>query len=163
MHSHLAIRHLIRHVAERRQNGMGQPILPPSLTNFIDEVCQLYEPFQGVARAGYECLYGDDRWEIAVFLGETEAIGGPLDGELHPVSFRFDVRALTALFDEVHSLSWNAIPTASQWEPNGQFETFLTIEGIARDQRISLQVHALPPDSAGPGMRRHVDGRLELV
>jgi hypothetical protein len=163
MHSHLAIRHLIRHVAERRQNGIGQPVLPKPLVALIDDVCQMFEPFTGVARAGYECLYGDDRWEVSVFLGEHEAIGGPLDGELAPVNFRFDVHGLTRLFEQVQSVSWNAIPCTYDDEDAGQFESFLTIEGVAAGERISLQVHALAPREMGPGMRQYQDGRLELV
>lgn len=162
MHSHLAIRHLIRHVAERRQNGIGQPVLSPKLVALIDDVCQLFEPFTGVARAGYECMFGGDRWEISVFLGEHEAMGGALDGELSPVSFRFDVAGLTNMFDQVHSASWNAIP-CGYGDESGEFESFLTIEGVAAGERISLQVHALAPREIGPGMRVYQDGRMELV
>jgi hypothetical protein len=161
MHSHLAIRHLIRHVAERRQNGIGQPVLPANLVSLIDDVCQMFEPFTGVARAGYECFYGDDRWEIAVFLGENEAVGGSQDGELAPVNFRFDVHGLTRLFEKVHAVSWNAIPCTYQDEDS--YESFLTIDGVAAGERVGLQVHALPPGEVGPAMRQHQDGRLELV
>lgn len=162
MQSHLAIRHLIRHVAERRQNGIGQPILPKTLAQFIDDVCQLFEPLTGVARAGYECMFGGDRWEISVFLGEQEAVGGPQDGELAPVNFRFDVAGLTHMFERVHAVNWNAIPS-THGANDGLFESFLTIDGVAAGERISLQVHALAPRDIGPGMRQHLDGRLELV
>lgn len=163
MQSHLAIRHLIRHIAERRQSGIGQPVLPTELVEFIDDVCQLFEPFSGVARAGYECLYGGDRWEISVFLGEQEVVGGALDGELMPVNFRFDVRGLARLFDRVDAVCWNAVPNGHAFAQDDQFESFLTIEGVARGQRVTLQVHALPPDEIGPAMRQYSDGRLELV
>ncbi|MCA9053668.1 MAG: hypothetical protein KDA75_07510 [Planctomycetaceae bacterium] len=163
MHSHLAIQHLIRHVAERRQNGIGQPILPPKLVALIDDVCQLFEPFTGVARAGYECLFGDDRWEVSIFLGEQESVGGPQDGRLMPVNFRFDVTGLTRLFERVASVSWNAIPKSYDQSDDAVFESFLTVDGVAAGERISLQVHALAPREIGPAMRQHVDGRLELV
>lgn len=163
MHSHLAIRHLIRHVAERRQSGIGQPVLPTRLVALIDDVCQMFEPFTGVARAGYECLYGGDRWEIAVFLGEQEAIGGALDGEVAPVNFRFNVQGLTRLFEQVHSVAWNAIPCTYGTDDDVPFESFLTIDGVAAGERISLQVHALAPREIGPAVRQYQDGRLELV
>lgn len=163
MHSHLAIRHLIRHIAERRQSGIGQPVLPPELVDFIDEVCQLYEPFSGVARAGYECLYGGDRWEISVFLGMQERVGGPHDGAWLPVNFQFNVQALATLFERTDSIRWNAVPNGHALTSTDQFESFLTVEGVARGQRVSLQVHALPPEEIGPGLRQYADGRLELV
>ncbi len=163
MHSHLALRHLIHHVAERRQNGIGLPVLPRPLAGLIDEVCQLFEPFTGVARAGYECQFADDRWEISVFLGGREAVGGPLDGELQPVNFRFDVQGLARLFEQVYSIGWNAIPNGHDCLGAGTMESFLTAEGVAGGQRVSLRVHAVAPDEAGPGQRQHADGRLELV
>ncbi|MFV0446835.1 MAG: hypothetical protein ACK5Q5_24955 [Planctomycetaceae bacterium] len=162
MHSHLAIRHLIRHVAERRQNGIGQPVLPSKLVNLIDNVCQLFEPLTGVARAGYECMFGEDRWEISVFLGEQEVVGGPKDGELAPVNFRFDVAGLTPLFERVNTVNWNAIPWTYGTD-DGLFESFLTIDGVAAGERISLQVHALAPRELGPGLKQYSDGRLELA
>jgi hypothetical protein len=163
MHSHLPIRHLIRYVEERRTIGEGQPVIPQPITAFIHAVCELFEPYSGVARAGYECLYGDDRWEISVFLGETECYGGAGDGELLPVNFRFDVAGLRPLFDELHSLQWNAIPNAHIHVEMTRFESFLTVEGTVGRQPVSLQVHALAPEAVGPALRRHVDGRMELV
>jgi hypothetical protein len=162
MQSHLAIRHLIRHVAERRQNGIGQPILPAQLAALIDDVCQLFEPLAGVARAGYECMFGDDRWEVSVFLGAQESVGGAQDGELMPINFRFDVAGLTRMFERVHSVNWNAIP-CTYGADDGLFESFLTIDGMAAGERISLQVHALAPREIGPGLRQFQDGRLELA
>jgi len=163
MHSHLAIRHLIRHIAERRQNGIGQPVLPRELVEFIDDVCQLFEPFSGVARAGYECLFGGDRWELSVFLGEHELLGGAHDGDRQAVNFRFDVQRLATLFERTDAVRWNALPHNYLADDDDQFESFLTVEGVARGQRIALQVHAQAPAKIGPAMRQHRDGRLELV
>ena len=163
MHSHLALQHLIRHVAERRRQGSGQPVLPAHLAQFIDDICQLFEPFNGVARAGYECVYGDDRWEIAIFLGEQEAVGGAEDGRLTPVNFRFNVSGLSQRLEQVHSISWNAIPHSPADGYTPLFESFLTLDGVAAGERISLQVHALAPREIGPAMRQRPDGEVELV
>lgn len=163
MHSHLPIRHLIRFVEERRQQGEGQPTIPATVTSFINDVGALFEPYTGVARAGYECLFGDDRWEISLFLGETERVGGPSDGELRPVNFRFDVEGLRPLFDELQSLQWNAIPNGHVYVDTSRFDSFLTVEGTVGGHRISLQIHALAPAAVGPAMRHYSDGRVELV
>jgi hypothetical protein len=163
MHSHLAIRHLIQHVSTRTRGSLVRQRVPESVLAFIDDVCQMFEPFTGVARAGYECLYGGDRWAVSVYLGEREAYGGALDGALRPVNFRIDVQALAQLFESVSSIGWNSISDRVSESPDLECESFLTIEGTARREPISLQVHALPPQEAGPAMREYVDGRWELV
>ncbi len=163
MHSHLPIRHLIRSVEERRKSGEGQPTLPSTLTTFVAGICELFEPFTGVARAGYECMYGEDRWEVAVFLGATEAVGGAADGSLVPANFRFDVLELVRRFDRITSLTWNAIPNGHAFLAESQMESFLTVEGSGAGHDLSMQVHAVAPEAIGPAMRQYVDGRVELV
>ncbi|MEZ6067488.1 MAG: hypothetical protein R3B90_17665 [Planctomycetaceae bacterium] len=163
MHSHLTLRHLIQRIVRRREQDQASRRPPDVLLGFIDDVCQVFEPFNGIARAGYECVHGGDRWEVSVFLGGLEACGGPRDGALRPVNFRIDVQAIATLFEQTHSIGWNAISTNDTSTDGAVQESFLTIEGIARGERISLQVHALPPSDAGPALREHLDGRLELV
>lgn len=163
MHSHLSIHHLIRHVEERRNREINPVAVPEPITRLIHSVCDLFEPFSGVARAGYECSFAEESWEVSVFLGETECVGGPCDGELRPVNFRFDVGSVSGLFDAVHSLTWNALPRDYTSGDGMRFESFLTVLGEYEKLRISLQIHALAPQTFGPAMREHLDGRVELV
>ena len=163
MHSHLPIRHVIQSAQNLRQNGLGQPAIPEPLVQFVHEICHLFEPFGGVARAGYECAYGDDRWEIAVFLGEREAIGGPLDGKTTPVNFRMDLDALRSAFESVERFAWNTLPDALEELEMTRYESFLTVEGTAAGQPVSLQVLSLAPDALGPAILEYQDGRVELA
>ncbi len=163
MHSHLSIRHLISSLERLRPAEARPRAIPDELLGFIQDVCQLFDPFGGIARAGYECLFAEDRWEISVFLGETEAVGGPLDGKTTPVNFQMDLDALRATFDDVQRFSWTAFPNGYLQQNQERRESFLTIQGTVATQPVTLQVHSLAPDSLGPAMLEYHDGRLELT
>jgi hypothetical protein len=160
MHSHLAVRHLIRELELR---GRRQPsVTPPAwLVTFLEETSDLFEPFAGTARAGYECTRTEEGWEAALFLGANEVVGGAQDGRVRPINFQFDLRALTSRFERVDSLTWNAFP-----EPYTDEEgdlSFLSAVGLVNGQLVRIQVHACAPDEAGPAMRVFTDGRCELI
>src|SRR4029079_2529583 len=93
--------------AARRQSGRK---LPEWLTDFVQHAAELFEPFRGVARPGFECRRADDRWETCVFLGNTESVGGPDDGAQSHVNFSYNVQGLTKLFESLQTLRWNAFP-----------------------------------------------------
>jgi len=162
-HSHLAIRHLVRKLEKQEERRAAKPQLPAWLTQFVDRLSQRFEPFSGVARVGFECMQAEKVWELAIFLGEMEIVGGAEDGEMRPINFRFDLKSITSEFEEVQSIFWNAFPNSHVCFDSMADLSFLTIEGVVQSQTIRLQLHAGPPDSIGPGMREHSDGRLELV
>jgi len=160
MHSYLPIRHLIRELELR---GRRQPsVTPPDwLVTFLIETAELFEPFAGTARAGYECRRTDDGWEAALFLGANEVVGGAQDGRVRPINFRFDLRSLAQRFERVDSLSWNAFP-----EPYADEEgdlSFLSAVGMIRGELVRLQIHARAPEETGPAMRVFADGGCELM
>lgn len=160
MHSHLAVRHLIRELELR---GRKRPsVTPPAwLVVFLEETADLFEPFAGTARVGYECRQTEEGWEAALFLGANEVVGGAQDGRVRPINFRFDLRSLSERFERVDSLSWNAFP-----EPYGEEEedlSFLSAVGTVKGELVRLQVHACAPEEASPAMRVFTDGRCELI
>ena len=169
-HSHLPIRHLVRQLeksrAERDQRGATAPetkSIPNWVNAFVDELAELFEPFQGVARVGYEACQSDDAWEIAMFLGEKELVGGAADGRMVPVNFRFDIKGISNCFTQVTGVFWNAFPNSHVCFDGAADLSFLTVDGLVNGNAIRLQLHATPPDCVGPAMREHIDGRLELV
>lgn len=132
--------------------------VPDWLTGFVQEVADLFEPFHGVARPGYECVHSEDRWEVSMFLGRTEVVGGPLDGEESPVNFRFDLAGLTRLFTPLAALRWNAFPEPHICGEDGADLSFVIAEGEVQGAAVSLQIHAGPPHDMGPALKRHADG-----
>jgi len=159
-HSHLAIRHLIRQLEDHGRRPSAAP--PTWLEEFIVAAAELFEPFQGAARPGFECVRSGERWEVSVFLGLMEHVGGPLDGERVAVNFRFDLKSLAALFDEFETLRWNAFPNCVALDEPAVDLSFVLAEGIVNSEPISLQVHAGPPDPLEPSLKKHADGRYSM-
>lgn len=162
-HSHLAIRHLIRQVDDYALRRSAGRKLPDWLTAFVQQAADLFEPFSGVARPGFECCRDEDRWEISMFLGKTEAVGGRDDGAQTAVNFSFNVHGLTRLFEDLHTLRWNAFPDCGGCVGEMLDLSFLVAEGLVGGEPVSLQIHAGPPEDAGPGLKQYNDGSVASV
>ncbi len=162
-HSHLAIRHLVKKLEMAEARRTAKPSLPEWLVQLIDGISQIFEPFSGVARVGYECQKSEQGWEVALFLGEHEVVGGPDDGQMRPVNFRFNISEIAQHFDSIGPIYWNAFPNSHVCYEAVADLSFLTIEGTSHEQTIRIQLHAGPPDCIGPALRQYPDGRLELV
>lgn len=162
-HSHLAIRHLVKKLEMSQTRRSLKPQLPAWLTQFVDEMAERFEPFHGIARVGFECQHTESGWDLALFLGENEQIGGPDDGQMTPVNFRFDLKNLIQHFDSIESLHWNVFPNSHVCYDQMADLSVLSINGTVKTHSLRLQIHAGPPDSIGPGTRQFPDGRVELV
>lgn len=146
-----------------RQQGNSKSSPPDWLLHAVDRLAQLFEPFSGVARVGYECLQGESGWEVALFLGEHELVGGADDGSLHAVNFRFNLQRLQREFDTLTGLYWNAFPNSHVCFAETADLSFLTVEGTIQGESLRLQIHAGPPECVGPAFKQYPNGRLELV
>lgn len=162
-HSHLAIRHLVKQLELSRESGETRQPLPTWLIDFVEEVAELFEPFSGVARAGYECMSSDTGWEVAMFLGEHEIVGGAMDGHMQAVNFRFNISDFYQRFDSIEAFHWNAFPNSHVCFEDSTDLSFMTVDGIVNGSQIRLQIHAAPPETVGPALKQHQDGRVEVV
>ena len=183
VHSHLAVRHLIRQVANSARQRESKPSAPEWLREFISDLADCFDPSTGIARVGYRCCQHNYRnadgmaenrpalWTAAVFLGTSEQVGGADDGETAVSGFRFDISALLQRFQQVDVCCWN---TATRATSSSIFDddaeavdpSFLTIEGaidLAGDRRLRLQILSAPPTGLNPGLRHYANGRLETV
>jgi hypothetical protein len=156
----LRIQHLLQHL-ENNPRGVRN-LRPQWISNLIEQVSDLFDPFTEVARVGFDCRVTDGRWEVALYLGRTELIGGRHDGSAELVNFRFDLLGLCRYFHSIERLEWNAVPQASEHLGDDQGSLVL-LEGHWEENPVILQIHAVPPDQAGPGLKRFPDGRCEPV
>ncbi|MSR60722.1 MAG: hypothetical protein EXS05_24295 [Planctomycetaceae bacterium] len=160
-HSHLALQHLIKKIESpeyRRTRSAGPEWLP----EFVDQVAELFEPFVDVGRVGYECAAGEDRWEISMYLGGTEMVGGKADGKTQPVAFQYNLLSLPAIFESVDAFYWNAFPAGTFPEgTDPRDRSFLSVTGRVRQSEVRLRVFCTAPDESGPGMRQYPDGTWE--
>lgn len=164
-HSHLALQHLINKIdtAGPRSKRSAGPVWLPE---FVDQVAELFEPFVDVGRVGFECAPTTERWEISMFLGSTEVVGGKIDGEVRAVAFQFDLARLDAIFDRVDECRWSAFPagTVDDAEEIAAGErSYVTIIGRYRENLLRLQIFCTPPTGVTPGLREYADGTWEAV
>ncbi|MFN0052298.1 MAG: hypothetical protein ACKV0T_08900 [Planctomycetales bacterium] len=162
-HSHLALQHLIRKI-ESPESLRKRFTGPDWLPGFVDQVAELFEPFVDTARVGFECAPGDERWEVSMYLGGTELVGGRNDGEVRPVPFQFNLAQLNTILTDVEELSWNVFPAGALSEAApGHDRSFMAVTGKYADQFVRLRIYGTAPHEAGPGLRRFPDGTVEPV
>lgn len=162
-HSHFPVRHLIRQVELYRERGSRTKV-PAWLEKFVTDVSEAFEPFRGVARVGYEAHLAEAGvWEIALFLGDNESVGGSEDGRLTPVNFRFDLDHLRACFTSIQKLNWNVFPNKTDMFSDGEDLSFILVEGSVESAIVRLQLQSAAPEAVGPGLRHHQDGEYEVL
>lgn len=99
-----------------------------------------------------------DEWEVAIFVSDTEVVGGPRDGTLVPCRIQVDVAHAVQLFDEMPKVYWHA-GTVHQEDDE---EQHMSLEGTVRGHAVWLRVLAQAPEQAGPGRLLHAaTGHLE--
>ena len=158
-HSHLVIRHLVQGLEARGREAIDIRI-PEVIETFVHAVADLFEPFSGTARVGYECNFADGSFEISMFVGSREIVGGPYDGRQESQNFRFNLQGLFDRFDSIQSFLWNAIPHSPMMDDG---MSFIVVEGLVRGHVVRLQLHPTAPEEIGPAMREYTDGTVALA
>lgn len=161
-HSHMPVKHLLKQLEIYRSTRRNRDIRPPWLTELIDRVSELFDPSDDVARVGFECRLTEDAWELSLFLGSTEIVGGPADGQTRLANFRLDLRSLLENFTDVEHIEWNAQPHQYGGEEPSN-PSSLQITGHIAEERLKLVIFAVPPNGIGPGIREHINGECEPV
>lgn len=157
-HSHLPVQHLIRQVETRRSQKKRNDARPEWVMRFIDRMADLFEPLEDVGRVGFVCRPDDGVWTVTMYLGRTEIVGGRDDGTAQPTSFHLDVQGTLACFSDVQSVRWTAcLDDAAADDEEGC--SLLRVEGHVDGAPLRLMVTSVPPEVAGPGLRKYPDGR----
>ena len=159
-HSHIPVKHLLKQLETYRSTRRNRDIRPDWLTGLIGRLSELFEPEDQVARVGFECRLTEEAWELLLFLGSTEIVGGPDDGKTRLANFRLDLLALMDNFTEIDHVEWLARP---QMEADKAESTasLLQIAGRINEEPLRLMIFAVPPADVGPGIRKHQNGNCE--
>lgn len=161
-HSHLPVAHLLKQVELYRSKRQERDVRPVWLSNFINAAADLFEPLTDVGRVGFDCRLAEECWEVGMFLGTTEIVGGRDDGQARNTDFEFNLLGLLDYFEEVTRLRWNAVSSQGCDEDN-LANSHVLVEGRVGENSIRLLVFAEPPRNIGPGLRKHADGRCETA
>jgi len=161
-HSHIPVKHLLKQLEIYRSNRRNRDIRPPWLTELIERLSGLFEPADDVARVGFDCRWAEDGWELMLFLGRTEVVGGPQDGQTKLANFRLDLLTVLDNFSEVDHVEWHANPQTPPRESEAD-PSLLEIRGLAEEESLTLLIFAAPPTEMGPGIRENINGDFEAV
>src|SRR5579863_2407420 len=107
--SHLSVRHLLKQIESDRSKRVKRDIRPEWLIALIEYAAELFEPLTGLGRVGFDCRMGEAGWDVALFLGAIELVGGKEDGLTQHVDFRFDLAPLLERFSRIDEVSWTVV------------------------------------------------------
>ena len=161
-HAHLTVSHMLKQLETHREQRMSRDRRPGWLTTIVNDAADLFDPVDGLGRVGFDCRPTETGWTAVLYLGSEECVGGPDDGRTRPADFRFDVRGLTKLFDVVEEIAFDACPSIVAGDEPTAAGVRLTVQGTIAGNALTLHVHAVPPETAGPGFRRYPNGRREV-
>lgn len=147
---------------------------PQWLRDLIDCVSDLFEPLSQTGRIGYQCQPANGRWTVEVFLSVAEHVGGPLDGHVELINFRFDVAALFRCFERVDDCTWSVFPTPEAIALGGLTRgdipdglSAVSIEGLVQGEEhpepACVKVYSVPPERAGVGLKLFAGGDVRPV
>lgn len=163
-HSHLPIQHLMKQMEHYSSEQMNLNCRPAWLNSFVDEVAEIFNPLEEVGRVGFDCQFTEEYWEVGLFLGSTEIVGGQRDGQHVAASFQFDLLQLLDRFESVNRFHFNYLEEAEAIDACDPASAYITVEGHLADlELVRLNVYATPPTEAGPGFRKSHNGTIDTV
>lgn len=160
-HSHLVVQHLMKQMESWQPGQNRRDSRPQWLTALIEEFADLFEPLTGVARVGFDCRMEEDSWVVRMYLGATEIVGGPRDGQTQAMPYELDLQRLLARFETVDEFFLSVFPDSAADVDEGQ--SYVTISGTVNENTVRFHMFAVPPEDVGPGMRVYPDGHFDPV
>ena len=158
----MPVQHLLKQVELYRSRRSQRDVRPAWVSGFVDKAAELFDPASDVARVGFDCRLAEDCWEVGLYLGSIEMVGGKEDGMNCKTPFQFDLGRLLELFSEVSKFSWVARPKAEQSATDDPCSLVL-IEGLVGEAPLRVTIFSTPPRQAGPGLRQYPNGQRETV
>lgn len=140
----------------------SRDVRPRWLTEFINGVAEYFEPISGVGRVGFDCQLAEECWVVGMYLGATEAVGGARDGSLRFTNFEFDMGRLIRCFSRVDEFYLGAFPQP-QAGIHSTARSYVTISGLVAGNALRVQIFAIPPQDAGPGLQEFPNGECKAV
>ena len=140
---------------------------PEWLTAFIHQAAERLEPLGEVGRVGFEAQGHEHGWTVGMYLGTTEIIGGPKDGQIEHASFRIDLSELPALFENITSMEWYSVANEDNERFDHATRSVLSVRGTVKADdechNLHLEILHAPPRYIHPGFRRSIDDHLSLT
>jgi hypothetical protein len=128
--------------------------LPPSwLRWFVNDASRGILDHGSTAPVGCHFFHDTelDLWEVTLFVSRTEVVGGPQDGSVISNGVQVDIGVVLQSFDSLPECYWQSEAIHS----DDQLGNHLSLEGVARGQRVWLRIVHEAPAWTGPGRLMH--------
>ena len=102
-----------------------------------------------VAPLGCHYCHIDGVWEVTLFAGDTEVVGGGDDGKRQGSRFVVDVMPLLCLFTDILDCTWQP----DRFGDHDELGSHLAIIGTYSGQLVCLRVLSRSPGNLPPGRR----------
>jgi len=124
------------------------PHTPEWLRQFANEVANQIDSVEDITPLGCHFAEVGGEWEVTLFKGYLEVVGGPHDGTRHISCFTLNIGQLTNLFDEVTDCWWQtqSLGSADELGPH------VAVAGRYRGHRIWLRIMSHPPKRFQTGL-----------
>ncbi len=132
---------------------------PPAwLADLSDRVIALTSAAVPLASVGCHFQSVEDVWEVTLFAGATETVGGSRDGAWSDPPFSVDLVGLPACFDELHQMWWQTQPLGE----DDDLGAHLSAEGLVEGHKVWLRIKAHAPDRFGPA-HQSVNNNQQMI
>jgi len=150
---------LFHHLTSSQSRRIPQDHRPDWLRRLTEEIAEKFEPLRDIARAGYDCRLDEHGWLLRMYLGTTEIIGGPKDGQIEHASFRMDLKPVLQLFECVDRFEWYSLTNTDPAEFDGDIRSLLTVTGtVDGAHQVRLELLASPPRCVGSSLHETGSG-----
>ena len=152
----MSIEELLQQMEDYRTRREQRDHRPQWLRDFIKNAAEVFEPLEHTGRVGFDCQLSDRNWIVTMYLGTTEIIGGPRDGQIDHVSYRIDLSRLTRLFQSVQRLEWYSLTNEHDERFNDATRSLVSVVGtVEGDQVVQLEMLGTPPKYVESGLKKN--------
>ncbi|MEI7699146.1 MAG: hypothetical protein WCK86_05075 [Planctomycetia bacterium] len=133
---------------------------PLWLRCFVDEVLQGIHCKVSSAPVGCHFKFERDMdlWEVTLFAGRSQVLGGPHDGMTVPTGLELDISRMLLSFEGTPGLSWQS----EKYSDDDELGNHVLINGFCQGNHLHLRVLHDAPEWAGLSQRIHAStGRIE--
>lgn len=157
----MSIEELLEQMEQYRLRREQRDYRPDWLKRFVESVAGLFEPLTNVGRVGYDCQVDERGWTICLYIGTTEIIGGPRDGQIDHASFCIDLLQLQKLFETIDRLEWFSVSGSATENNSIAVKSLLSVHGkVSGGGQVRLELLGMPPNVVKPGLHLRPDGVL---
>lgn len=149
----MSIEELLQQMEEYHNRREQRDHRPAWLKRFVNTAAAVFEPLTDIGRVGFDCNADEQGWLVCMYLGTTEIIGGPRDGQIDHAGFKIDVLQVHSLFCSVERFEWFSVANEKDDRFSQNVRSVMVVHGTLEDgQSVRLELLHVPPKYVSAGI-----------